>query len=229
VADLRAAGTLDFLLTDPSPNAVAVAKAAGFQPLGELRRHVLPLHTLYLAPSAVWGRVPRLVTTSVARASAVDRATADALASGCYDGGGFRAQRSIAAYAAHDIGETTHEARYVAIRVGGTPADAPADALAVLMRRPGSRASVLADLVWRESTIRPVWALHAAARAARELGAPRLSCSTLDGSAFGRELRTAGFLPRELHQPLFLLALRPTLALPPAESWLLTVMDGSSW
>lgn len=224
IADVKREGRFDFLYTDPSPNSIAIVKAAGFAPLGELRRYVAPVNPLYLAFCGVRARTAR------ARAVCEDRL--DATDSDSFAELGavpdLRAQRSADFYRAHAGGQLAPDARYVVVR-GRSTADETPSAVGMLAPTDAPGTAALVDFQWDESRLGVHSALHAVAHAARSQGFRKLSCATLDGSRFADALSGYGFIGRECIQPIFVLGLRPSDPLPQAPEWMLTSLDGSAW
>jgi hypothetical protein len=224
IGDIRRDGRFDFLYTDPSPNSVAIVKAVGFSPLGELRRYVAPVNPLYLTFCGVRARAKRSRSKCHGKLDATGAATVDGMG-GATD---LRARRSAEFYRAREGGDLAPHAQYVLVQARGG-GDTQPSAVGMLAVRDGADTAALVDLQWDESRLAVKDALHAVARAARSQGFRKLSCATLDGSHFAESLASYGFIGREAIQPIFVLPLRASSALPRAPEWMLTSLDGSAW
>jgi hypothetical protein len=221
-ADLRAAGDFDFAYTDPTPPAVPVNRAAGLVAFGALRRLVMPAYPLYVRLFELRAGAERL---SVERVSdPYDDRVVQTFP--LLTGGGFRAERSPALYAAHLGGDAT-TCELLVFRPASGPGGEPA-ALAVTVRQPGSPALIIADVLWDETRVSATSVLIAAAKAAWAGGHTRVSIFTLVPSAFAENLKRCGFVRRRDVLPIYLLRFGEVV-LPAPERWLLTSIDGSGW
>ena len=226
IADIKREGRVDFLYTDPSPNSVAIAKGAGFTPLGDLRRFVAPTNPLYLTFCGLRGRARRLQTSESA---ALTLGRGDADIDPLHSSREFRAARTVSFYGTRENGEVAPRSRYVIMR-SPKSANGNADGIGMLAAPEGSDTASLVDLLWRDGSIAVQDALHAVARRARAGGFRKMSCVTLEGSGFADALKRYGFVPREVIQPIFWLAVRTPASPPPeASEWMLTSLDGSAW
>lgn len=223
IADIRREGKFDFLYSDPSPNSVALAKAVGFTPLGDLRRYVAPVNPVYLAFCGARARAARTRSSWQPELDAEGSATLADLA-GAY----LQATRSSDFYRARAGGELAPTSGYVVVWPRGDDDERPA-AVGMLAARAGADTADLVDLQWDAQRLGIQSALHAVARAARARGFHKLSCATLGGSRFAESLSSYGFIGRECIQPMFVLPLQETQALPAAPDWMLTSLDGSAW
>ena len=224
INDVRRDGRFDFLYTDPSPNSIAIAKAAGFAPLGALRRYVAPVNPLYLAFCGLRARAgsARTVCDDSLDASGPNALESFAPASD------LRAARTAEFYRAHSGGELAPTPRYVIVH-DPKSADTTPRALGMLAGTDSSDTAALVDMQWDDRRFGVSRALHAVAGAARSHGYRKLSCATLDGSRFASSLVRYGFIGREVIQPIFVLGMRRGEQLPAAPDWTLTSLDGSAW
>jgi hypothetical protein len=224
IADIRREGRFDFLYTDPSPNSIAVAKAAGFTSLGDLRRYVAPVNSMYLTFCGIRSRTAR---ASVDCGDQLDPSSRDALRD-LSAAQTLSAERSAHFYMAHAGGQLAPQPRYVTIRRRAARSAKP-QAIAMLAGTDAADTVSLIDLRWDGDGFDVGSALHAVAHTARRHGYRKLSCATLDGSRFAHSLSSYGFFARECIQPVFVLALHPSDPPPPAPEWMLTSLDGSAW
>ena len=225
IADIKREGRFDFLYTDPSPNSVALAKAVGFAPLGELRRYVAPVNAAYLALCGVRAGAKK----PESRCAGHLNEAADGAFAALTGTTQLQAQRTPAFYHAHAGGELAPHAEYVLVGPTGSDDPTAPTAVGMLAASEGDDTATLLDLRWDESRLTVQDALHAVAHAARTKGFRKLSCATLDGSRFAQSLSNYGFFSREPIQPIFVLPLNAADLVPSAPDWMLTSLDGSAW
>jgi hypothetical protein len=225
LADLRDAGCFDFAYTDPTPPALAVLRATGFQAIGAFQRFVLPLHPLYLGLFRIRSRSKPLSVAPVAGlreapvAEALRTLGRDAL---------FRGERSLELYATRLGGEKIPGWQWLLLRPEREPGS-PVAAIVLTTRPPGQAVLSVVDLVWDDARVSAASVLHAVARTARADRLKKLSVLTLAESRLARELQRCGFIGRDRALPLVVQRLREDAALPPVQDWVLTYFDGSAW
>jgi hypothetical protein len=229
--DVRARGDVDFLYTDPNDQARAVLEATGFRQIGTLERHVL------LVGDRRW-LVDRAIRLLHARARWKRRARPGPAPTP------WRAAAPSAAVFQAPWGESPRlrphygNALYAA-RLEGYPG--PRDTW-FTFSQDGAGSAPLAGLLVRGPDASGVATLHAIRRAPdlplecvipglvgalRAAGCARLQILTVAESAFARELRRAGFLPRRDAAPLVAAALTATgdAVLDAVQQWEITDLD----
>lgn len=219
VADVRAAGALDFLLTSFLPAAEGVFRAAGFQRFAPLQRHVMPTMWPYpvLRRLQHGERRPRL------RAMPFDDARVDALIARLPSPDAFRPVVSHEYYATRMPRQEYPAGTWL---VAGVP-EAP-DAM-VLVSPAMPRGLTIADVLWRDATTPLAGVLSAVGGWAARNGYRRLYLTTLAGSRLAIEARRAGLLPRPDVSHVMLLPLRGKDEIPPPARWALTPFALTGW
>lgn len=220
IADLRRDGDFDCLYSDPSPNAVAIVLAAGFRPFGDLQRFALPLFEPYLALRALAAPRPNPALYADVREGMSPEVPSEV--SFPPPSGHFLADRTVEFYASRVSAEGA--TRHVGIHCART-----GTAMAGALVRSDDRLLNVLDLRWNERQTSSAAALLALGAAARRSGFRRVSLMTLVGSRLSEQVRAAGFLAREVVQPIHLLPLQTSVTIPPAAQWVLSTADGSAW
>lgn len=204
LGDMRRSGSIDFTYADPNDAALPVIRAAGFRPIGAVRRFVLPLGDrrpavalgigLYRSLVGARGRGPRLECVE----QSADDATASAITGPGLDSS-VRPIRSLAVYRSRLAGYPAADDRWFVFH---DAAASPDPAGRVLVRGPDQR-GVAVVCAWE---CEPLAALRsmlvAVADRLHKLGAARLELSVVTGSPAERAVRHAGFLPRPELIPL---------------------------
>jgi hypothetical protein len=195
--DLESDGDVDFLFGDPNEEGRAVmSSVGGFTDLGVLTRFALPV----TQPGLLGPAVAAYLRLKFRRAQAVS----------------FEVERRSAAV--FDVGEVEvppgqstalrpiHSSQLLRRRLTGYPTEGDewylfargsARVAAVLVRTFHSGSLAQLCCIWREPSVplvQLVWPIVSALRAA---GVRRVQASSLLESSLGRELRAAGFRPRE--------------------------------
>jgi hypothetical protein len=210
IADARQAGAVDFLYADPNEPARAVAQAAGFRPLGILRRCVLPLRgrplvvdlgvRLYHRIGDWRGRGTRLAVTEVG----AEQAPGGPGAPAPRDPGSLDPVRDASLYRGRLAGYPGRTDRWYGFHLPGRPRVPVGRALA---RGPNLQGVASICVLEGVSTGVLTAALAALARRLRRAGARRLELYALDRSRLSSAARRAGFVPREDRIPLVALPL----------------------
>lgn len=229
VADAQTEGEIDFLYGDPNPQALGLLKRVNFSLLGTLRRFVLPLgdrrwyvDALFRAYRAVvrlrgpWQRVDAV-------AHAAHRYDADVLERPAGSAPSVRPFRPVALYRQRLPGyPSTSDCWFTLHRHS---ASAPSSAAALVRGSDDGVARLVS--VSRDPSLSMSAIIPPIARALRRAGSTRLSVSTLEETHFARELKRAGFVPREDRFPVVALALTEpgVSALRAAANWEITDLD----
>jgi hypothetical protein len=229
IADSRAEGEIDFLYSDPNPQALGLCRAVGLVPVATMRRFMLPLASrrwymdaairVYRAIvnlRAPWRRV-------VAVAHAADRYDADALERPTGPAPTVRPFRPIALYRQRLAGYPTASDCWFTLhrRNAATPSSA-----AVLVRTSADGVARMMS-VSRDPSMSMSEIIPPIARALRNDGSTRLWVSTLEESRFAAELARAGFVKRQDSYPVVALALTEAgaTALRTMSNWEITDLD----
>lgn len=218
VADVRATGSADFLLTTYVPAAEGVFKAAGFRPFLAVQRYVMPLQWPYpLLRRLLHGERVRDLSAVPFRDGAEVRL--DALASP----GSFRPVPGPAFYATRMPRRQYPQGTWL---LTGAP-DMPTAAVLVSPQEGGEL--LIADVLWHEAEPALAGVLSAVARWGARHGHRRLSISTVPGSLLAAAARRAGMLVRPGFHRVMLLPVVPLDRIPPAEQWAFTPFVLTGW
>ncbi len=216
----------DFLYTDPQAVSFALVRAAGFDVLDSIRRFVLPLVPGWLSVLKLRTPVVDLRSRQVPWRDGTQLLVhQDELASGH----GIRVQRSRLFYESRAWAQITDRSEWTVLDLpDAKPEDPPAGLVLATPLSPNHTLSLM-DLLWDERRINLESVLYAVAAQARVRGYRKLGIRALDHSVLGSTVRRCGFIPRNDDQPLLAKPLREDVLLPPADEWLLTWIDGSTW
>ena len=232
VQDLEARGGIDFLYADPNTAGRILLEAVGFAPIGTLQRYVLPVSDRRVVLD---GFIRLFHAWLRARNGAGAGMAAVAHPAQQFPLGSVAAPRltppTVAAY--HDAAlYTSRLAGYpspldwwLTLHAPDVPADAPAAALLIRGPDASGRATLKA---WRRAPgVDPAAPLPSLIAQLRRRGCARLQVSTIAGSAFGRALRRAGFIPRDDTVPLLARALTPAGAacVAAVDAWEITDLE----
>jgi hypothetical protein len=210
--DARRLGLADFLYADPNESGAAVASAAGFVPVGALRRYVLPIADRRAPVDAAlrlrgaWSRLahPRSPGAVVERPAAQFCATCFEVPWG--DSPRLRPHHDRALYAARMAGYPGDSDRWFAVHPRG---DALPPAAALLVRGPESGGLAALHAVRRDPRLLLPAVMPPLAAALRRSGCTQLQVCAVAGSALAAELRAAGFVGRHESSPILAAALTP--------------------
>ena len=232
VQDLEARGGIDFLYADPNTGGRILLEAVGFAPIGTLQRYVLPVSDRrvvldgFIRLFHAWLRARN---GAGARMAAVTQPAQ-----------GFPLASVAAPHLTPPTVAAYHDAALYASRLAGYPSpldwwltlhapDVPADAPPAALLIRGPDASGKASLkAWRRAPgVDPAAPLPSLIAQLRQRGCTRLQVSTIAGSAFGRALRRAGFIPRDDTVPLLARALTPAGAacVAAVDAWEITDLE----
>jgi hypothetical protein len=219
VADARAAGGVDFLLTSFTPAAEGIFRAAGFQRFATLARFVMPLVWPYpvLRRIAHRERRPRLTPLDHADAGM------ERLWPGLASPGAFRAIPSPQFYRTRMPRQEYPAGTWL---LAGDPESPDA---AVLVSPKSREELSVADIVWRQPNPPLAGIFSAVARWAARAGHSRLTMMTIDSSGLAAAARRAGFLARQAPHVVMLLSLRESAEIPGPERWAFTPFVLTSW
>ena len=218
VADIRAARTVDFLVTSYVPNAEGVFKGAGFKPFAEIRRYVMPLLWPYPLLRRLQHRqpVPRLIAIPF-------HDGADVSLSGLESPGEFRPSVTPAFYATRMPREQYPAGTWL---VAGPPA---APEAVVLVSPQPNRELLIVDALWRGAQPRAAGLFSAVAKWAARNRYRRLSISTIPGSRMAVGALQAGFLERPGAHRVMMLAIAAPERIPAPEKWAFTPFVLTGW
>ena len=230
VSDSRADGSVDFLYTDPNTQAAALLRVAGFVPVGDLERLVLPLST------SIWaGRVLVRVFHLLLRLGrrwrqpmALERVPAasvddENLTHQPSAGTRLRFFRSAASYRRRLAAFPSSDDHWLTLRSKhGTPA-----ASANAMVRAMLDGSAIVCSLSRTAETPLARIVPSLAQGLRRDGHRSIWLWTLAGTHFARELQRAGFIARPDRVPVFGLALNDVGAetLRAVREWEVTHLD----
>jgi hypothetical protein len=229
VADSRNEGAIDFLYGDPNAPAWALLKTVGFAPIGTLRRFMFPLADprwyvdlamgAYRAIMRLRAPWPRLAAV----AHPAHRYDAGVLEQPAASAPAVRPFRPVALYRQRLPGYPSTSDRWFTLHRGG--AATPALASALVRGSDDGVARLIS--VSRDPSLPMSAIIPPITRALRRAGSTRLWISTLDETHFARELKRAGFIPREITCPVVALALTEpgASALRTASNWEITDLD----
>jgi hypothetical protein len=209
--DAKALGTIDFLYSDSNEGGRAVLRAPGFAAVGTLTRYVLPVAdkswlangVLRVFHACVRVATPGRSAGRLVRHPAVQFSTA------CFEAPqGFsprlRPFHDPALYASRLEGYPSDSDRWFAFYDGRTT-DPPA--AGILVRGPERSGVASVEAIRRHPRLALASLLPRLVPELRRDGCTRLEVWAPDRSAFGRELRRAGFVPRPERRPLVAAAL----------------------
>jgi hypothetical protein len=204
VTDMRRSGSFDFAYADPNDAALPIMRAAGFRPVGVVRRFVLPLGDrrpavalgigLYRCAVGALGRGPRLACVEQ---------PARHVSGGTFPGPGtassLRPIRSVAVYRSRLAGYPADGDLWFVFRDLAASSDPVGR---VLVRGPDER-GVAVVCAWECGPLAALRSmLVTVTDRLRKRGATRLELSVVTGSPAERAVRRAGFLPRPESIPL---------------------------
>ena len=230
--DSREFGTVDFLYGDPNEKALAILKAVGFRSVGELRRFVLPLTDqrrsvdlgirLYHLLGRVKAKSASLVVTAQ-RAGDIP-AGSEPFIDAATDVHALRPGARPSVFRHRLAGYPGLNDWWYTLRrrgSGGGPVGA------ALVRGPDSRGLSVVCALQFESLALVSSVLVSLAGALREGGAERLEISVMAGSQLAREVRRAGFVPRQDCIPVVAMPLSPlgTEAIAVGAEWRVLPVD----
>lgn len=226
VGSLSEGRRYDFLYTDPVAVSFAVVRAAGFDVLDSIRRFVLPLVPGWLSVLKLRAPVADLRSRQVPWRDGTQLLVhQDELASGR----GIRVHRSRLFYESRAWAQITDRSEWTVLDVPDAKPEDPPAALVLTTPLSQNHTLSLMDLLWDERRVNLESVLYATAAQARVRGYRKLGIRALDHSALGDTVRRCGFIPRNDDQPVLAKPLREDVLLPPADEWLLTWIDGSTW
>lgn len=218
VADVRADGSVDFLLTSFVPAAEAIFRAAGFRHFTDVHRHVLPLTWPYPLVRRIQHRQarPRLTVLPLADARL------PALLAPLQSSGTFRPLPTAEFYATR-----TPRLEYPAGAwlLAGDPAHPDA---AVLTSRKSNDEIAIADVLWRDTATPLAGVISAVARWAARQKHRRMNMMTIAGSPLSNAAARAGFLIRPQPHTMMILPITQ-VEVPPPDEWTFTPFVLTSW
>lgn len=220
VSDARRQG-IELLYSDPIKLSASVLKAAGFGPLGALRRYVMPASWPFRWYAALRGaRALRVVSTrgvdDVEVHSAIQRLQAR---------GPVRVLRTPVASVSR-AGGAASENRWLWLESSRIPGEPSA---LLLVRSTGRNGRLIVmDFRW-DDAVRPIAdALLTTARWASHTCHRWLDLHILEASFTATLAQRIGFLARADAQPIVIRHLAGA-PVPPAPEWFLDRLDGSAW
>lgn len=216
----------DFLFTDPQEVSFAIVRAGGFDIVGSMRRYMLPLVLGWLSVLRLRTPVMDLSARQLTWEAGLEHLAHQVTLT---SGGAFRPHRSNLFYESRAWTQVTERSEWIVLYTpDGDPAEAPVG-LVLTTPLPPRHTLTFMDIFWDDRQVDLESVLYGAASQARALGYRKIGMRALDGSLLGVTARRCGFIVRKDDQPLLARTLREDLKLPPAEEWLLTWIDGSSW
>lgn len=230
VQDLKQSGSFDFVYGDPNEIARPVVQGAGLLPVGSLQRFVLPLAdrrravALGIRAYRLLGRIKPGVTRLALAEQPADDVPEEADLRPTDDPRSLRPIRHAALYRGRLAGYPGEADRWYAFHAAG-PRGAPAGR--ALVRGPDHRGMAVL-CVWQcEPLTRLSSMLVALGNRLAELGAARLEAYAMAASHAEREVRRAGFLPREECIPVMALPFTPrgSAAVAAATQWRILPVD----
>jgi hypothetical protein len=229
--DAKALGTIDFLYSDSTKEGRAVLRAPGFAAVGTLIRYVLPVaDKSWLVDGAIRAFHACVRVANPARsAGRLVRHAAAQFSPACFEAPqGFsprlRPFHDPALYASRLEGYPSDSDCWFTFH-DGRPTDPPA--AGILVRGPERLGVAAVEAVRRDPRLALASLLPRLVPELRRGGCTRLEMWAPDKSAFGRELRRAGFVPRPERRPLVAAALTATgeAVVREADNWEITRVD----
>ena len=211
VQDTKALGTIDFLYSDSNEGGRAVLRAPGFTAVGTLTRYVLPVaDKSWLADLAIRGFHQCVHVANLGHsATRLVRHAAAQFSPACFEvpqglSPRLRPYHEPGLYTSRLEGYPSDSDRWFTFH-DGHPAASPV--AGILVRGPERSGIASVEAIRRDPRLALASLLPRLVPELRHSGCTRLEMWAPAKSAFGRELRRAGFVPRHECRPLVAAAL----------------------
>ncbi len=225
VSELTDNRELDFLYSDPTPQAVGLSRAGGFRLLGNLQRFVLPAGRPYgwLMQLRRMARVEQRLSWAVADPNRVDSVLAALPPSRGF--GPLRTAEDFRRGGELSAGDRRREMAVL------TESATPGSPLALVAVEVDSRRRSihLLKAAWDEGRVSIGGVLIGIAAEARRRGLTKVGVSLLADSHLATDAVAYGAIRRVDRLPVVVKELRASLTLPDAADWALFHADGSAW